>query len=445
MASLSSIGSMISRARVRLRVSGLLLGCLFVLLSVSAATAAPTSHLTTATASGAKISAHLTKTSFEPAQAGSVKLIYSFSAPSRSFSYLLKLKKGKKWQTVKSVKKTGSFKGSHTMTVKKVFAGKPVKVGSYRLKLSADGGSKLLSFVVKGSKPANTALPAISGTTTQGQTLTARKGSWSNSPTSYAYHWRRCNSSGASCGDISGATSGSYALALADVGATIRIAVTASNGYGSASATSNQTAAVAVLPPGAFNKTSPANGATEQLTSATLSWGSSSNAASYEYCVDTSNDNACAGAWVSVGASSSASPSGLTPSTTYYWQVRATNASGQTYSDGGAWWSFTTWKPTAGSWTTSSGVSFSVSSDQTTIESFSAAFSTGYGYIVVFSYNTPIVAGQFSKTGTYYYSGTFDSPTTAHGTVGLNNYCTGYPSSCYTGGPYTWAATWSSP
>jgi hypothetical protein len=339
---------MTPRTRARLRVSGLLLGCLFVLLSVGTAAAARSGHLTTATASGAKISAHLTKTRFTSSQAGKVKLIYKFSKPSKSFGYLLTFKKGAKWLTVKSVKKKGYFKGSHTMTVKKVFAGKAVKVGSYRLKLSADGGSKLLSFKV-----------------------------------------------------------------VTDL-------------------------------PGAFNKTSPANGATEQLTSATLSWGSSSNAASYEYCVDTSNDNACAGAWVSVGASSSASPSGLTPSTTYYWQVRAENASGQTYSNGGAWWSFTTWKPTAGSWTTSSGVSFTVSSDQTTIEPFTGLFRPGSGYLVLFGHNTPIVNGQFSQTSAFYYSGTFDSPTTAHGAVGLNNYCTG-PSSCYTGGPYTWTATWASP
>jgi len=348
MASLSSIGSMIPRTRARLRVSGLLLGCLLVLLSVGTAAAARSGHLATA-AGGAKISAHLTKTSFMSSEAGSVKVIYKFSKPSKSFGYLLTFKKGAKWLTVKSVKKKGSFKGSKSMTVKKVFAGKPVKVGSYRLKLSADGGSKLLSFKV-----------------------------------------------------------------VTDL-------------------------------PGAFNKTSPANGATEQLTTATLSWGSSSNAASYEYCVDTSNDNTCAGSWVSIGASGSASPSGFAPGTTYYWQVRAENASGEAYSDGGTWWSFTTWKPTAGSWTTSSGVSFTVSSDQTTIDPFTALFGTGSGYVMLFGHNTPIVNGQFSQTGAFYYSGTFDSPTTAHGTVGLNNYCTGYPSSCYTGGPYTWAATWSSP
>ena len=53
------------------------------------------------TTSGAKISAHLTKTSFTAAQAGSVKLVYKFSAPSKSFGYLLTFKRGKKWQTVK--------------------------------------------------------------------------------------------------------------------------------------------------------------------------------------------------------------------------------------------------------------------------------------------------------------------------------------------------------
>ena len=264
MAPLSSTGSMISRARARLRVFGLLLGCLFVLLSVSAAAAAPSSHLTTATASGAaKISAHLTKTSFKASQASSVKLICKFSKKSGSFSYLLTFKKGSKWQTVKNVKKESYRKGSYTMTVKKLFAGKPVKVGSYRLKLSANGGSKLLSFkVVKttsggptgggttptGRAPTGTALPTISGTTTQGQTLSASNGSWSNSPTSYTRQWRRCDRSGASCSDISGAGSISYALAPADVSSTIRVVVTASNSYGSASAISSQTVAVAAIP-----------------------------------------------------------------------------------------------------------------------------------------------------------------------------------------------------
>ena len=245
MAPLSSVARIVPlsrRSTVRLLAGAIL--CALVLVGTSTLAGAASSK-----ASGAKISAHLSKKSFTKAQVKKVKLIYKFSAPSKSFAYRLSFKKGSKWLKVKSVKRKGTFKGSHTMTVKKVFAGKPVKVGRYRLRLSADGGSKLLSFkVVKGRKPANTALPTISGTTTQGQKLTASRGSWSNSPTSRSYRWRRCNSFGVSCADISGASASSYTLAAVDVNSTIRVVVTASNSYGSASATSAQTAVVATVP-----------------------------------------------------------------------------------------------------------------------------------------------------------------------------------------------------
>ncbi len=88
-----------------------------------------------------------------PAQAGSAKLIYRFSKPSKSFSYRLRVRYGSEWwmstwQTLKSVKKKGLFKGSKSMTVKKLFAGKPIKVGSYQLRLSAGRGTNTLSFRV---------------------------------------------------------------------------------------------------------------------------------------------------------------------------------------------------------------------------------------------------------------------------------------------------------
>ncbi len=95
-----------------------------------------------------------------------------------------------------------------------------------------------------GTAPANTAVPAISGSAQQGQTLTTSTGSWSGSPTGYAYAWEDCNSSGASCTDISNATAGTYTLASSDVGDTIRSVVTASNAGGSNSASSAQTSAV---------------------------------------------------------------------------------------------------------------------------------------------------------------------------------------------------------
>src|SRR5579875_1892045 len=84
--------------------------------------------------------------------------------------------------------------------------------------------------------------PTISGTAQQGDTLTTTTGSWSNSPTSYAYQWRDCTSTG--CTNISGATAASYVLQSSDVGDTVDVVVTASNAGGSSSATSAPTATV---------------------------------------------------------------------------------------------------------------------------------------------------------------------------------------------------------
>jgi hypothetical protein len=87
--------------------------------------------------------------------------------------------------------------------------------------------------------PSNTTKPSISGTEKSGSTLTAGNGTWSNSPTSYTYQWRRCETDGTSCGDIVGATKQTYTLTTTDVRHTIRVVVTAKNADGSASATSD--------------------------------------------------------------------------------------------------------------------------------------------------------------------------------------------------------------
>ncbi|MGA9286131.1 MAG: hypothetical protein WBV85_11895 [Solirubrobacteraceae bacterium] len=95
------------------------------------------------------------------------------------------------------------------------------------------------------SPPSNTSLPTIGGTSTEGKTLTATNGGWSGSPTSYAYQWQDCNSSGEGCASIAGATHSSYKLAAADVGHTVRVAVLATNSGGSMTATSAATGVVA--------------------------------------------------------------------------------------------------------------------------------------------------------------------------------------------------------
>jgi hypothetical protein len=97
---------------------------------------------------------------------------------------------------------------------------------------------------VSSAPPQVVSLPQVSGTAAVGQTLTASQGTWSNSPTSYAAAWQRCDTAGANCAAVAGASALTYAVTTADVGATLRVVVTASNSGGSGVAVSAQTSVV---------------------------------------------------------------------------------------------------------------------------------------------------------------------------------------------------------
>jgi hypothetical protein len=95
------------------------------------------------------------------------------------------------------------------------------------------------------SPPSNSAAPTITGTPAKGQTLTATNGTWTGTqPITYAYQWRRCNNVGTGCADVVGKTANTYVLTSADITYTLRVVVTASNSFGTASASSAQTAIV---------------------------------------------------------------------------------------------------------------------------------------------------------------------------------------------------------
>lgn len=103
--------------------------------------------------------------------------------------------------------------------------------------------------------PARIADPRITGTARVGSTLTATQGQWSNNPTSFAFQWVRCpssggNATGSDCAAIGGATTQAYQVSTADVGRRLRVRVTATNADGSATTASNATALVqAAAPP----------------------------------------------------------------------------------------------------------------------------------------------------------------------------------------------------
>lgn len=81
----------------------------------------------------------------------------------------------------------------------------------------------------------NTAKPSISGTAEQGETLTAKPGTWT-AGSSFSYQWLRNGSA------VSGATGSTFKLTEADMGSKVSVAVTASKaGHLPGTATSDQT------------------------------------------------------------------------------------------------------------------------------------------------------------------------------------------------------------
>ncbi len=110
-------------------------------------------------------------------------------------------------------------------------------------------GSREPGGLIAALLPKNTALPSIGGTLLDGSSLTSSTGTWSGTSPTYSYQWQLCNSSWASCSNVSGATASVLSLVSADVGSTVRMVVTATNSAGSTSATSEPSGLIAALLP----------------------------------------------------------------------------------------------------------------------------------------------------------------------------------------------------
>jgi hypothetical protein len=96
--------------------------------------------------------------------------------------------------------------------------------------------------------PVATAAPVVQGVVGPGATLTATTGTWTGAPTSFAYQWRRCNTTTSACVDVAGATTSTYTLAAGDSGSLLRVLVVATNAGGSGGAMSAQTAPAPLAP-----------------------------------------------------------------------------------------------------------------------------------------------------------------------------------------------------
>jgi hypothetical protein len=127
--------------------------------------------------------------------------------------------------------------------------------------------------------------PAVTGTAAVNGTLKTSAGSWSGAPSSYAYQWQRCSSTGTGCVDITGATVTSYKLTSADAGHAVRSTVRATNVNGaSAPAASKVTPLVVGVP--AQTKPSHISGRArvgKKLSGSRGSWAYSPTAYRYQW------------------------------------------------------------------------------------------------------------------------------------------------------------------
>ena len=177
---------------------------------------------------------------------------------------------------------------------------------------------------------------------TVGQSITAATTTLSWAASTYATSYAYCYAlSIAACTTWTNAGSATMAsISGLSHGATYHWQVRATNTSGTTLADNGTHGSFTVsLPPVSFAKSSPANNATKQKTSITLSWAASTYATSYEYCVALTT--AACTTWKSTGTARTAAVTGLAKNKAYYWQVRAKNTAGTTLSSS-TFWKFTT-------------------------------------------------------------------------------------------------------
>jgi hypothetical protein len=96
--------------------------------------------------------------------------------------------------------------------------------------------------------PTAFAMPSIFGDAVVGAELAADPGSWSDPEATFKFVWQRCDETGI-CTAISDATAATYAPSVDDLGSSLRVEVTATNGGGSNSAYSAPTTVVVPAAP----------------------------------------------------------------------------------------------------------------------------------------------------------------------------------------------------
>lgn len=157
------------------------------------------------------------------------------------------------------------------------------------------------------SPPVNTVAPAVTGTTTVGQTLSCSTGTWTDGTPVFTYQWQRDVANNGVFSNIAAATANTYALVDADDGNKVRCVVTDTDENGATSANSN--AVGLIIEPVPTNSVAPVASGTAKVGSAVSSttgtWThQAGSVATYLYQWQDSADGSTG--WANIAAATSA-------------------------------------------------------------------------------------------------------------------------------------------
>lgn len=107
------------------------------------------------------------------------------------------------------------------------------------------------------STPTPKTLPQISGKRVVGGSLTTTPGTWTPTPTKYAYQWLLCDNGGMNCNPVTGLNHRTITLPSQTSGLRLRVRVKATDAAGSRTVTSHSTGLIAGTPSAPVPPTSP--------------------------------------------------------------------------------------------------------------------------------------------------------------------------------------------
>jgi outer membrane protein assembly factor BamB len=201
--------------------------------------------------------------------------------------------------------------------------------------LVVPAGTKLVAYEganTGSGTPADTVVPTVTGSPVSGQPSGADVGVWTALPTGYSYQWLLCDATAGNCAPItSGGTGESYTPPAADVGDTLEVQVSATNGSGTAAAVTSAASAPIAPPPPSEQGAPMITGAAalgQTLSASPGSWSNQPTGFTYQWL-------RCGGSCTSIGGATSSSytVSAADEGSTLEVAVTATNATGARSAD----------------------------------------------------------------------------------------------------------------